>query len=359
MGLGEIMALLAAATVACSSVLNKYLTRRMPVVSLNATRTTGAAAFLLILYFAAGAANDLPSVHYEGLALIVAGGLITTLLGDTIFLRFLRTVDVAKTSTMAQALNTLLMVGAGALLLDEDVTLITLLGTGLVVSGIYLLGQTGSSTTEPGKGLLSPRKFFTLLFIVTLWVTVVGLMREGLREVDAFTGNAARMVVISAFLITALGMQQGQKLTAEMSGHRRERRIAQAQRGLPPRPRDPSPAPGRDRDAYTGHAPQGPEAQSDERGVGDTIGEPEPGPRHDIHVRGVERGRGGGDHGDLQRPAADTDAPFDDRASGEVELEGGAGYRRDYGWHHNRDTVKRTEYPYPTPLPPKGGTLSK
>ena len=40
------MALLAAATVACSSVLNKFLTRRMSVVSLNATRTTGAATFL-------------------------------------------------------------------------------------------------------------------------------------------------------------------------------------------------------------------------------------------------------------------------------------------------------------------------
>ena len=145
------MALLSAATVACSGVLNKYLTRRMATVSLNATRTTGAATFLLILYFASGAADDLPSVDYRGLSLIVAGGLITTLAGDTIFLRFLRTADVAKTSTMAQALNTLLMVGAGALLLDEDVTLVTLLGTGLVVGGIYLLGQTGSSTSEPGK----------------------------------------------------------------------------------------------------------------------------------------------------------------------------------------------------------------
>ena len=268
MGLGEIMALLAAATVACSSVLNKYLTRRMPVVSLNATRTTGAAAFLLILYFAAGAANDLPSVHYEGLALIVAGGLVTTLLGDTIFLRFLRTVDVAKTSTMAQALNTLLMVGAGALLLDEDVTLITLLGTGLVVSGIYLLGQTGSSTTEPGKGLLSPRKFFTLLFIVTLWVTGVGLMREGLREVDAFTGNAARMVVISAFLITALGMQQGQKLTAEMSGHRRERRIAQPNVAYHPAPETHHPRPAGTGMHTRGMRPRGPRLNRMNVGLG-------------------------------------------------------------------------------------------
>lgn len=227
MGIGEIMALLAAVTVAISSVLNKFLTRRMASVSLNATRTTGAATFLAILFFAAGAADDLPSVDYEGLGVIVVGGLITTLIGDTIFLRFLRTVDVAKTSTMAQALNTLLMVGAGALLLDEDVTLITFLGTGLVIAGIYLLGQTSRSSTDRGKSLLNPRKFLTLLFIVTMWVTGVGLMREGLREVDPVTGNAARMVVIAAVLITALGMQQGQKLTAEMSGHKRERRIAQ------------------------------------------------------------------------------------------------------------------------------------
>ncbi len=262
------MALLAAATVACSSVLNKYLTRRMPVVSLNATRTTGAAAFLLILYFAAGAANDLPSTDYRGLALIVGGGLITTLLGDTIFLRFLRTVDVAKTSTMAQALNTLLMVGAGALLLDEDVTLVTLLGTGLVVGGIYLLGQTGSSTSEPGKGLLSPRKFFTLLFIVSMWVTGVGLMREGLREVDPFTGNAARMAVISAVLITALGMQQGQKLTAEMSGHRRERRIAQPNVAYHPTPESHHPRPAGTGMHTRGMRPRGPGLNRVDVGLG-------------------------------------------------------------------------------------------
>ena len=271
MGLGEIMALLAAATVACSSVLNKYLTRRMPVVSLNATRTMGAATFLVILFFASGAPAGLPSVDYGGLGLIVVGGLVTTLIGDTLFLRFLRTVDVAKTSTMAQAVNTLLMVGAGALLLDEDVTLLTLLGTGFVVGGIYLLGQTGSSTVDPSKDLLKPRKFLTLVFIVSLWVLGVGLMREGLRDVDAVTGNAARMVVIAAFLVTALGMQQGQKLTAEVSGHRRERRIAQPNVAYHPTPETHHPRPavaGRQGVHTRGLRPRGPRLNRVNVGLG-------------------------------------------------------------------------------------------
>ena len=268
MGLGEIMALLAAATVACSSVLNKYLTRRMPVVSLNATRTTGAATFLLILFFASGAPAGLPSVDYGGLGLIVVGGLVTTLIGDTLFLRFLRTVDVAKTSTMAQAVNTLLMVGAGALLLDEEVTLLTLLGTGFVVGGIYLLGQTGSSSVDPAKDLLKPRKFLTLVFIVSLWVTGVGLMREGLRDVDAVTGNAARMVVIAAFLVTALGMQQGQKLTAEVSGHRRERRIAQPNVAYHPTPETHHPRPAGSGVHTRGLRPRGPRLNRVNVGLG-------------------------------------------------------------------------------------------
>ena len=268
MGLGEIMALLAAATVACSSVLNKYLTRRMPVVSLNATRTMGAATFLVILFFASGAPAGLPSVDYGGLGLIVMGGLVTTLIGDTLFLKFLRTVDVAKTSTMAQAVNTLLMVGAGALLLDEDVTLLTLLGTGFVVGGIYLLGQTGSSTVDPAKDLLKPRKFLTLVFIVSLWVLGVGLMREGLRDVDAVTGNAARMVVIAAFLVTALGMQQGQKLTAEVSGHRRERRIAQPNVAYHPNPETHHPRPAGPGVHTRGLRPRGPRLNRVNVGLG-------------------------------------------------------------------------------------------
>ena len=268
MGLGEIMALLAAATVACSSVLNKYLTRRMPVVSLNATRTMGAATFLVILFFASGAPAGLPSVDYGGLGLIVVGGLVTTLIGDTLFLKFLRTVDVAKTSTMAQAVNTLLMVGAGALLLDEDVTLLTLLGTGFVVGGIYLLGQTGSSSVDPAKNLLKPRKFLTLVFIVSLWVLGVGLMREGLRDVDAVTGNAARMVVIAAFLVTALGMQQGQKLTAEVSGHRRERRIAQPNVAYHPTPETHHPRPAGPGVHTRGLRPRGPRLNRVNVGLG-------------------------------------------------------------------------------------------
>ncbi len=268
MGLGEIMALLAAATVACSSVLNKYLTRRMPVVSLNATRTMGAATFLVILFFASGAPAGLPSVDYGGLGLIVVGGLVTTLIGDTLFLKFLRTVDVAKTSTMAQAVNTLLMVGAGALLLDEDVTLLTLLGTGFVVGGIYLLGQTGSSPVDPAKDLLKPRKFLTLVFIVSLWVLGVGLMREGLRDVDAVTGNAARMVVIAAFLVTALGMQQGQKLTAEVSGHRRERRIAQPNVAYHPTPETHHPRPAGSGVHTRGLRPRGPRLNRVNVGLG-------------------------------------------------------------------------------------------
>ena len=268
MGLGEIMALLAAATVACSSVLNKYLTRRMPVVSLNATRTMGAATFLVILFFASGAPAGLPSVDYGGLGLIVVGGLVTTLIGDTLFLKFLRTVDVAKTSTMAQAVNTLLMVGAGALLLDEDVTLLTLLGTGFVVGGIYLLGQTGSSSADPAKNLLKPSKFLTLVFIVSLWVLGVGLMREGLRDVDAVTGNAARMVVIAAFLVTALGMQQGQKLTAEVSGHRRERRIAQPNVAYHPTPETHHPRPAGSGVHTRGLRPRGPRLNRVNVGLG-------------------------------------------------------------------------------------------
>ena len=268
MGLGEIMALLAAATVACSSVLNKYLTRRMSVVSLNATRTMGAATFLVILFFASGAPAGLPSVDYGGLGLIVVGGLVTTLIGDTLFLRFLRTVDVAKTSTMAQAVNTLLMVGAGALLLDEEVTRLTLLGTGCVVGGIYLLGQTGSSSADPAKDLLKPRKFLTLVFIVSLWVTGVGLMREGLRDVDAVTGNATRMVVIAAFLVTALGMQQGQKLTAEVSGHRRERRIAQPNVAYHPTPETHHPRPAGTGVHTRGLRPRGPRLNRVNVGLG-------------------------------------------------------------------------------------------
>ena len=228
MGIGEVSALLAALIIAISSVINKYLTRRMAVVPLNATRTTGASVFLLALFFLSGRADEIPAIDEGSLLLIVAGGLVTTLTGDTIFLRFLRTVDVAKTTTMAQALSTLLMVGIGALILDEDVTVLTFTGAGFVIVGVSLLGQTTSSSSSgQARSLLGFKSFLTLLLVVSLWVTGLSFMREGLREVDAITGNVARMVVISGFLMIALGARQGPTLTSESSPHAWARRMAQ------------------------------------------------------------------------------------------------------------------------------------
>ena len=208
MGLGELCALLSALTVAVSGVINKYLTRRMAPVSLNATRTSGAALFLVALFFLSGKAEDIPSVNEQSLILIVGGGVITTLVGDTIYLRLLKTVDVAKAHTIAQALLTLLMVAIGGIVLDEDLTLITLTGSGFVIVGVYLLSQTTSSKNNAAKDLLGIKMLLGLLLVVCFWVTGLSFMREGLREVDAVTGNAARMVFISGLLMIFMVTKQ-------------------------------------------------------------------------------------------------------------------------------------------------------
>ena len=227
MGLGELSALLAAFTIAISGVLNKYLIRRMTPVSLNTTRTTAAAIFLVALFFAAGRAADAPFTDKGGLLLVVAGGLITTLLGDTLFLRLLKTVDVARTATMAQAMLTLLMVGTGALILDEEVTFFTLVGALLVVLGIYLLGGPPRRKGPIEARWAGLRSIAFLLVVVLFWVTGLTLMREGLRDIDPITGNAARMVVIASSLLMALGFSHGSNLGAGVSSHAWARKMAQ------------------------------------------------------------------------------------------------------------------------------------
>ncbi|MCH8089053.1 MAG: DMT family transporter [Chloroflexi bacterium] len=227
MGLGELSALLAAFTIAISGVLNKYLIRRMTPVSLNTTRTTAAAIFLVALFFAAGRAADAPFTDKGGLLLVVAGGLITTLLGDTLFLRLLKTVDVARTVTMAQAMLTLLMVGTGALILDEEVTFFTLVGALLVVLGIYLLGGPPRRKGPIEARWAGLRSIAFLLVVVLFWVTGLTLMREGLRDIDPITGNAARMVVIASSLLMALGFSHGSNLGAGVSSHAWARKMAQ------------------------------------------------------------------------------------------------------------------------------------
>ena len=91
----------------------------------------------------------------------------------------------------------------------------------------------------------------------------------------------------------------------------------------------------------------GARAQSGERGVGDSFRESKPGARHYVHVRGAQGGGRSSDYGDLQRPAADTGPPFDDRAPREVELEGWPRNPGNHEWYHNRDALREGHPHYP------------
>ncbi|MEE9198297.1 MAG: DMT family transporter [Dehalococcoidia bacterium] len=228
MVVGELSALLAALTFAVSNVLNKFLTGRLAPVPLNAIRTSSAAVFLVALFFALGKAADIPSTPFDSVLLIVAGGVLTTGVGDTLFLLFIRRVDISRAATLSFSLMTLMMVGSGALLLDEEVTWVTLAGALLVVSGVYLLsGYQRRRAGTTGRLWIGSRGMAFLLVVVLLHVTGLSLMRVGLREADSIIGNTARISVIAFAFLIAVSIGRNPQLGPHSASRAWARRRAQ------------------------------------------------------------------------------------------------------------------------------------
>jgi drug/metabolite transporter (DMT)-like permease len=225
---GELSALLAALTFAISNVLNKFLTGRLAPVPLNAIRTSSAAVFLVALFFALGKAADIPSTPFDSVLLIVAGGMLTTGVGDTLFLLFIRRVDISRAATLSFSLMTLMMVGSGALLLDEEVTWVTLVGALVVVSGVYLLsGYQRRRAGTAGRMWIGSRGMAFLLVVVLLHVTGLSLMRVGLREADSIIGNTARISVIAFAFLIAVSIGRNPELGPHSASRAWARRRAQ------------------------------------------------------------------------------------------------------------------------------------
>jgi drug/metabolite transporter, DME family len=201
--IGEFSALGAALCWAISSAMTKSLSGKVEPLTLNFIRCTGAGLILwaiLPFYPGLGGFSFIPS---GTLLYLVFSALLGMSIGDTLYIQGLRLINVTLAFPIAQAATPLLTVIASVLFLAEDITRAFVLGTGLILSGIYLVAiPEGMTVRSLGPPLEKRGTGIGLILIASLfWTVSIVFLKMGLQNVDPLLANGLRLPISALALL--------------------------------------------------------------------------------------------------------------------------------------------------------------
>ena len=202
--IGEISGLGCALCWAVSSTLTKSLAGKFEPMNLNLLRCLAASVVLWgIIPFSPGT-QALSQAPWAALFYLVFSALIGISVGDTIYIKGLRRINVSLALPIAQSAMPLLTLCAAVLFLGEKITWSLTLGTSLVLVGIYLIAGPGGKGRLP-MAVSSPEKrrmgVGFILIASLLWAISISLLKVGLQEVNLILANGVRLPVAASALL--------------------------------------------------------------------------------------------------------------------------------------------------------------
>jgi drug/metabolite transporter (DMT)-like permease len=202
--IGEISALACAVLWAFSSILLKSMAGKFDSMVLNFLRCLAASIALWgIIPFSPGI-QALWQAPWNSILYLILSAVIGIAVGDTIYFRGLKLINISIAFPIAQSTLPLFTIVAAVLFLGETITWPMLLGTALVLVGIYLIAapvkRKGLAAAIPAaekKGM----GIFLILIASLLWTVSVSLLKVGLQGVNLILANGIRMPIVCLSLI--------------------------------------------------------------------------------------------------------------------------------------------------------------
>jgi DME family drug/metabolite transporter len=210
--MGELAALGAALSWAISSVLLKPLSREFHPGALNGLRCIVAALFFGFIILVSGKTEEVLDIDLPEMAALVSGSIIGIALGESLFIYSLRFIDVSRAYPISICGYPVVTILLAVLFLGEVFTLVTLLGSALVLVGIFLIAfprgsfRIAFSSSEERLGL------FLVFLTVVLWGVGTVLIRQGVREGDLIAANFVRLSGTVLFIFPFTARHWGQFL---------------------------------------------------------------------------------------------------------------------------------------------------
>ena len=202
--LGVFIALGASLAWAGSSILLKYLSSRIDAISVNTMRLWVGMIALLSLVFVTGRAGDILQTPLLPILMVVASGILSNTIGDTVYIQSLSYLDVSISYPISQSAFPLLTLVAAIFFLNETFTWFNFLGAAFVIAGIFMIVRN-NRTTAVSKNTV--KGVVMTLVAAVLWAAGSITLKIGLEKVDTFLAAAIR-VTMSAMILTTVAFSR-------------------------------------------------------------------------------------------------------------------------------------------------------
>ena len=237
---GEAGALLAAALWSVSVTILTVQTRRIGAISVNAVRSLAAALFVLLLIPFAGGLSELRGISASAAIAVVGSGILAMGLGDSLYFASLPLLGVSRAVPISNGLYPLLALLIAAVWLDEKVTWLILLGTGLVIVGVSLLvGERSPAVEGDGNGSHGDpagatagqwqKGLFVLVLACVVWAISTAWLKAGMGDLDVLAVGIIRIVINALILLPVVGLVGGRQ---EIAGNGMRNTVALAAAGV-------------------------------------------------------------------------------------------------------------------------------
>ncbi|HSW36662.1 MAG TPA: DMT family transporter [Candidatus Limnocylindrales bacterium] len=201
---GMIAALITAMAWAGSSTLFKLLSNKFDAISLNTLSLWIGSIILISFTFLSGRGSALIDTPANAFLMVAASGLISMVIGDTVYLRSLSFIDVSRAFPIALCAFPVLSTFVVVLLLAEAFAWYNIIGAVAVVTGIYLITTAGRKKTASPKQDTTNRAdvkgVMLALTAAVFWTLSTVLLTIGVVNTDPLTAAVIRVPVATIAL---------------------------------------------------------------------------------------------------------------------------------------------------------------
>ena len=144
--MGVAAAIASAAVWALTAAMMGSQTSRVDALSISAIRAFWAAIFFVVLLFASGENGEIAGMSAWVMAQLVLSAVIGLAIGDTLYVTSIARLGMNRAFTISVGLFTVFSFALSAVLLGEEVGVLTVVGSALVLLGVYVVAYFGRGT---------------------------------------------------------------------------------------------------------------------------------------------------------------------------------------------------------------------
>jgi len=202
--IGELAALGASVSWAIAPILYAKALLNTKPISANIVRCATNAGILVAALLLLGQAGALVSLPTRTIILVVISGVVGLGIGDTLYLVGLKYVGVSRAVPLAAAYPLFSLIWA-TFLLDQQLTLASVLGATVIVLGIWLLSRERGDQKRVVKSRLALTGLTVSLVTAVIWSVSITMMNVAVSGVTSLGANYAivtlRIASVALFFV--------------------------------------------------------------------------------------------------------------------------------------------------------------